>query len=410
MKHLVEHNLIHPGQHGFVPGRSTQTQLLQHYCDIFETLSEGTRIDTIFLDFAKAFDKVNHEILLEKVANHKIKGKIGRWLQEFLNNRKYRVVANGEMSDVQDVLSGVPQGTVLAAVLFVIMISDIDKNVKSSIVRLFADDTKISLKIKHEEDKIKLQKDIDIIYDWANKNLMQFNENKFEQMSHGETKNINIEPYKTPSGKEIKIGATVKDLGVIANNDLLFREHIDNIVTSSKVMSGILLRTFSTREEVPMMRMFNSYIKSKLEYCSLVWSPCHQNEINKLERIQKNFTSKIFGLDQLDYHQRLKKLNLYSLERRRERFLIINAWQQIEGLTENVLGLRARRIGRSRKVVSTKIPIGINGKRIKEKDRTLIHNSTARKMERLFNILPHDIRNITGVTTETFKRVILISG
>ncbi|CAL4076336.1 unnamed protein product [Meganyctiphanes norvegica] len=173
-----------------------------------------TRIDTIFLDFAKAFDKVNHEILLEKVANHKIKGKIGRWLQEFLNNRKYRVVANGEMSDVQDVLSGVPQGTVLAAVLFVIMISDIDKNVKSSIVRLFADDTKISLKIKHEEDKIKLQKDIDIIYDWANKNLMQFNENKFEQMSHGETKNINIEPYKTPSGKEIKIGATVKDLGV----------------------------------------------------------------------------------------------------------------------------------------------------------------------------------------------------
>ncbi|CAL4124516.1 unnamed protein product [Meganyctiphanes norvegica] len=196
MKHLIEQNLLNPGQHGFVPGRSTKTQLLQHYCDIFETLSEGTRIDTIFLDFAKAFDKVDHDILLQKVAKHKIKGKIGLWLQEFLNNRKYRVVANGEMSDVQDVLSGVPQGTVLAAVLFIIMISDVDENVKSSIVRLFADDTRISRKITSEEDKVLLQKDLNVIYDWANKNLMKFNENKFEQMSHGEAKTLKLNHIK----------------------------------------------------------------------------------------------------------------------------------------------------------------------------------------------------------------------
>ena len=404
MKHLTEQNLINSGQHGFVPGRSTQTQLLQHYCDIFETLSEDTRIDTIFLDFAKAFDKVDHDILLQKVFNHKIKGKIGLWLKEFLNSRKYRVVANGEMSEEQSVLSGVPQGTVLAAILFVIMISDIDENVKNSIVRLFADDTRISRKIESEEDKVLLQKDLDIIYDWANKNLMKFNEGKFEQMSHGENKNIKIEPYKTQSGNEIKIGETVKDLGITANSNLLFREHIDNIVTSSKIMSGILLRTFSTRQEAPMMRMFNSYIKSKLEYCSIVWSPWHQNEINKLERIQKNFTSKIHGLDQLDYHERLKKLNLYSLERRRERYLIINAWQQIEGITENILGLKARRIGRSRRIKTTTIPLVTNGKRIKERNRTLIHNSTTRKMERLFNVIPQSLRNITDTTTETFKR------
>ena len=403
LKHLIQKNLINPGQHGFVPGRSTQTQLLQHYCDIFETLSEGIRIDTVFLDFAKAFDKVNHEILLQKVLKHKIKGKIGIWLQEFLNNRKYRVVANGEMSDVNDVLSGVPQGTVLAAILFIIMISDIDENVKRSIVRSFADDTRVSLKIQSEEDKNLLQKDLDAIYGWAKENLMEFNENKFEQMSHGETKNINIEPYKTQEGNEIKTGETVKDLGVIASSNLLFREHIDNIITSSKIMSGVILRTFSTRKEGPMMRMFNSYIKSKLEYCSLVWSPWQQKEINKLERIQNFFTSKIDGLEQLDYHQRLKKLNLYSLERRRERYLIINAWQQVEGLTENTLGLKARRIGRSRRIVSTNIPLGINGKRVKERDRTLIHNSTARKMERLFNAIPQNIRNTTGKTKDTFK-------
>ena len=86
--------------------------------------------------------------------------------------------------------------------------------------------------------------------------------------------------------------------------------------------------------------------------------------------------------------------------------MIINAWQQIEGIIENVLGLKARRIGRSRRIVSTNIPLGINGKRIKERDRTLIHNSTAKKMERNFNALPREIRNITGVKTDTFKRIL----
>ena len=130
LEHMVKRGLLNPRQHGFVPGRSTQTQLLQHYSDVFEALSEGIRIDTVYLDFAKAFDKVNHDILIKKVMNHKIKGKIGIWLQDFLSNRKYRVVANGEMSDEQDVISGVPQGTVLASILFIIMISDLDEDLK----------------------------------------------------------------------------------------------------------------------------------------------------------------------------------------------------------------------------------------------------------------------------------------
>merc|ERR1712055_1171540 len=108
--------------------------------------------------------------------------------------------------------------------------------------------------------------------------------------------------------------------------------------------------------------------------------------------------------DQLDYHERLKKLKLYSLERRRERYLIINAWQQIEGITENISELKARRIGRSRRIKTSAIPLVINGKRIKERNRTLIHNSTTRKMERLFNVLPQSLINITDTTTETFKR------
>ena len=78
MDHLTHNDLINPGQHGFVPGRSTQTQLMKHYMDVYDALAEGNRIDTVYLDFAKAFDKVDHKILLQKVAKHGIRGKIGR--------------------------------------------------------------------------------------------------------------------------------------------------------------------------------------------------------------------------------------------------------------------------------------------------------------------------------------------
>merc|ERR1711867_165687 len=138
-EHLRREGLINNGQHGFVEGRSTQTQLLDHFCRVHEALEEGVRMDTVYLDFVKAFDKVDHEILMEKLAENKIKGKLGMWIREFLRNRKYRVIVNGVGSKEQDVKSGVPQGTLLAAILFLIMIGDIDKDIISCIVSCFAD-------------------------------------------------------------------------------------------------------------------------------------------------------------------------------------------------------------------------------------------------------------------------------
>ena len=316
MKHLTKNEMFNKGQHGFVPGRSTQTQLLSHFNDIFDTLAEGKRLDTVYLDFAKAFDKVDHEILLEKVKKHKISGKIGKWIREFLTDRKFRVVVNGCMSDEGEVTSGVPQGTVLAAILFVIMISDIDENVKLCIIRSFADDTRVSKKVICNQDKEQMQEDLGSIYDWAKNNKMEFNSKKFEQIIDGSTKDVSVEPYESSSKDPITIKNTVKDLGVFSTNDLLFEEHMKKIINSSKVVMGMLLRTFSTREKEPMMRMFDTYIKSKMEYCCIVWSPVRRKWIYELEKIQKSFTSKINGMEELDYHERLNKINLYSLESR----------------------------------------------------------------------------------------------
>ena len=404
MKHLILNHKLNKGQHGFVPGRSTQTQLLAHYNDIYETLMEGKRLDTVFLDFAKAFDKVDHDILLEKVKKHKISGKIGRWLGEFLKDRKFRVVANNCISEEADVISGVPQGTVLAAILFLIMISDIDENVKHCIVRSFADDTRVSKKVNNTEDTKLMQNDLEGIYEWAKSNKMEFNTNKFEQMIHGNANSVVIESYKASLGDEIQIKDTVKDLGILASNDLLFKEHMNKIINSSKVIMGMLLRTFSTREKDPMLKMYNTYIKSKMEYCCIVWSPVQQKYINELEKIQKSFTKKINNMEEVDYHERLKQLNLFSLERRRDRYFIIYGWQQLEGQKENILKLKSRWNGRERRMIMTNIPNQANGKRLTSKEKNLIFNSPARQIQRLFNSIPAKLRNITGVSTDTFKK------
>ena len=406
MAHLIKNSLINEAQHGFVPGRSTQTQLLLHFKDIFEAIEEGSRIDTVFLDFSKAFDKVDHNILLKKIAKHKIKGKVGKWIREFLRNRKFTVIANGTMSEQEEVMSGVPQGTVMAAILFIIMIADIDEEVKECVVRCFADDTRVSKKIKEEADKQKLQEALNIIYKWAEENLMVFNINKFEQLTYGETNNVTITTYKNPSNADIVNGENVKDLGVITNKSMSFKEHIQSVVLACKRICGMILRTFTTREPEIMLKLFNTYIRSKIEYCCSIWSPTLQNEINQLERIQKTFTSKIRGMEEKDYHERLKALKLYSLERRRERYLIIYAWQMIEGIKENVLNLKSMKNGRSRVIWSKPVRWSYRGNRILHSSRSIVHNSTAKRMERLFNCIPPEKRNIEGKTVETFKKAL----
>merc|ERR1712215_591886 len=128
----------------------------------------------------------------------------------------------------------------------------------------------------------------------------------------GKVKDTEVEAYKAASGREIEIKNKVKDMGVITSVDLKFREHINDVITSCKIKQGIILRNFSTRKREPMMKMFKSHIRSKAEYCCIVWSPSNKNDISRIERIQKGYTKRIEGMEGKNYQQRLKCLNLYS--------------------------------------------------------------------------------------------------
>ena len=177
MKHGEENNILYPLQHGFRKGHSCETQLIEFLDDISKNLQEGQQTDILILDFAKAFDKVNHSLLIHKLQHYDIIGKSVRWIQNWLANRKQYVVIDGSTSDAVSVDTGVPQGSVLGPGLFLYYINDLQSRLTST-VRLFADDTIAYLTISNNNDAETLQKDLDKLGHWENEWCMKFHPDK----------------------------------------------------------------------------------------------------------------------------------------------------------------------------------------------------------------------------------------
>ena len=226
----------------------------------------------VYLDFSKAFDKVDIGITLHKLKSLGIQGEIGRWLTNFLTNRKQTVLVDGRKSAPQHVTSGVPQGSVLGPFLFLILIGDIDQNIAFSFISSFADDTRVGRHIEDFEDIQLLQADLDAVYNWVENNNMEFNSDKFELFRYqyrlrGSTVQDSA-GYMSNIGSEIEENAHVKDLGVKLSSDATFSGHIGDKVASVKTKIGWVLRTFRTRERQPMLALWKQLIFCDLDYCS----------------------------------------------------------------------------------------------------------------------------------------------
>ena len=224
-----------PNQHGSRSQRSCLSQLLEHHEEILRMLEAGENIDVIYLDFLKAFDKVDIGILLRKVKSLGITGKLGRWIHSFLTGRQQVVIVNGRKSKVSDVISGVPQGTVLGPLLFLIYISDISEGVKAKL-KVYVDDTKVKRSIKDETEVEELQEDLETMYKWADTNNMTFNSAKFQLMRYGNNQDLKNETlYFTEQMEDvIPEFETLKDLGVHMNNCANWSTNVMNVTKKSR--------------------------------------------------------------------------------------------------------------------------------------------------------------------------------
>ena len=404
-----EHELFNQNQHGFRSARSCLSQLLSHFDQVIKLLEEGKIVDVIYLDFAKAFDKVDIGLTLKKLRQHGIGGKLGRWLEAFLTGRIQQVIVDGHISESRNVISGVPQGSVLGPLLFLILIGDIDSDITKSFVSSFADDTRIGDGICSPEDMKLLQDDLHTVYKWAKENNMELNDDKFEHLRYLPTKST-IPPCDTPyqSSSETPIEQKVhlRDLGVTMSNDGTFKEYISVKVTRMKSTLGWILRTFRTREALPLLTLYKALVLSDHDYCSQLWNPCTVGLIQSLENVQYAFTRKIKSVQDLAYWDQLSALRLYSLQRRRERYIIIYVWKILEELVPNISSSNSaicparlnKRIGRRCHVppISTTSPKSI---------QTIRESSFSVMGPNLFNCLPRYLRELTKAecTAPQFK-------
>jgi ribonuclease P/MRP protein subunit RPP40 len=335
VKHAEENMLFTTHQHGFSKKRSCLTNLLETLESWTEALEEGYGVDVIFLDYQKAFDTVPHRRLLHKLKTYGIAGNLLKWIEGFLTLRKMRVAVNGANADWATVTSGVPQGSVLGPLLFLLYVNDLASIVKSN-VKMFADDTKIWAKIKENEDAEQLKQDLSKLGEWSDNWLLKFNLDKCKVMHIGH--DLNIE-YCLRNGQDTKSLSSTKeerDLGINITNDLKWVSQCSKAANKAMSTLGIIKRNFKYLDRESFIILYNTYIRPHLEYCVQVWAPYFKKDIACLEKVQRRATKLVHGFSKLGYDERLKRLGLFSLEQRRKRgdlietFKILNGYENIE--------------------------------------------------------------------------------
>ena len=404
--HLERNKLICPNQHGFRKHRSCLTQLLAHIDIILENLQHGMDTDVIYLDYAKAFDKVDHEILLKKLYSYGVRGKLLMWISSYLTDREQTVVINGEHSVPAKVISGVPQGTVLGPIMFILYLNDLSSCIKHSVVSSFADDTRLKKSITKVHDTQLLQEDLNSAISWSERNNMKLHQSKFELICHSsDQSNLLTElpfysqykEYETADGSIISPQCSVRDLGVTISEDLSWSPHINTITNGGKKIAAWTLSVFQNRSAEIMLPLYTSFVRSRLEYNSPLWNPTKVADIMKLETVQRTFTSRISEVRHLSYWDRLRSLNLMSLQRRRERYTLIHIYKIINNLAPNDISLKFYHT--SRRGICCKITPLV--KPCKPKHQTMYDESFSVYGAKLWNLIPPKIKSRS--TLDSFK-------
>ena len=331
LHHFEKNKVLTNLNHGFRSGYSCETQLAVTIDELSQNVENGEQTDVIILDFSKAFDMVPHKLLLHKLNCYGIRGQLLKWLENFLTKRKMKVVVDGQSSKDADVLSGVPQGTVLGPILFLVHINDLPERV-SSCVRLFADDCLLYRVIRTIQDHIALQEDLKNLEKWAAEWGMKFNAVKcytlpikqktfyMYQLDNTFLKEVTSNPY----------------LGLNISDDLTWNYHINSMCKKASSTLGFIRRNLQRCPKETRLMAYRSLVRSTLEYGAVIWDPFTQNEVDKIERLQRqaarfihnDFKSKEKGC----VTKMLSDLDLPTLQQRRKELRLTFLYKIAEDL------------------------------------------------------------------------------
>jgi len=286
MKHLEQNAILKDCQHGFRSKRSCETQLVTFVQEIVDAMPGGGQTDVILMDFSKAFDRVPHQRLLQKLSYYGIRGPVHRWIQHFLVERQQRVLVDGACSEFVDVRSGVPQGSVMGPILFLLYINDLP-DMTDSDVRLFADDAAVYRQIRSEDDAEELQKDLDRLLEWEDRWQMSFHPDKCKVLHITRAKKLkSTQKYKLRNC-QLKEEDSAAYLGVEIDKKMTWQPHINNVTQRATRNLNFVRRNVRACSQKAKETAYNSLVRPTLDYCSIVYNPHTDKQIKQVEMVQR---------------------------------------------------------------------------------------------------------------------------
>ena len=276
MELFKENNTLNPSQHGFLEGHSTCTNLLECVNDWTVNLKNGNYTRVAYIDFAKAFDTVSHSKLLHKLNCLGVYGNLLNIIKSFLSNRVQRVIINNSVSEPIAMISGVPQGSVLGPVLFIVYINDLTNIFQDNVTsKFFADDAKLYTEIRTGEDIDNLQFSLDELSSWAQLWQPSISIKKCFTIDLTGSKRTDTFYDNCIDDVSIENVSNARDLGVNMDSSLKFSSHLAQITSAAKQRLYLLFRSFCTKDTKSLLMGYKSYILPLLNYFSQVWSPIY---------------------------------------------------------------------------------------------------------------------------------------
>jgi hypothetical protein len=391
--YLTDNKLITKNQSGFLKGDSTINQLVSIYNDFAYHYDKHITTQAVFFDISKAFDRVWHKGLLHKLEAIGVRGKLLKWISDYLTNRFQSVVIKGEKSDSLMVPAGVPQGSVLGPLLFLVYINDIVDNIESTI-KLFADDTSTSLSMNNPVVQAEmLNSDLEKIVTWASNWKVKFNELKTEQLNI--KRGASIVYDLTFGNQTITAKDNHKHLGVIIQDNCKWAVHINSVVSKTSLLVNCLRSFKHYLNRKALETIYKSFILPIFDYADVVWDNCTDYQANMLEDLHLNALRTIIGTVRGTSHAKiLIESGFSSLKERRRRHKLILFFKMINGICPDYLAELAPPLVSSRNQYHRRRPL----ERLEPFCQTDIYSrSFIPSTTALWNNLPDNVKQFQSI-------------